>query len=397
MSLIDLKRANFDLDNHSLSNEKRIKKEEDTATTELDLNDYRNFRIKEENVGILEFVSSNKAFKCELKQRFSDFIVHEISSNGQIIELTNSDLPIGIFEENDDEDRIVDEEILDLISNELRQQLEQLNDNEAKTNEPILINVDDKDKHQRTKIHRFIKRYSNLESLTFDLSSEKHIKVIEKAKKGNQTRRTSDNWPKSLPIYLHFTFYQENKGTTDGLADLAKKLRVNIKNVGYAGLKDKRAISTQQCSLFKIKPQRLAEFNRRALNYKFPSFTGNFEFKEVPLFLGDSIGNKFQIVLRDVELDSQTDLKQSIENVKLNGFLNYFGIQRFGHSEYPSHRIGIAIIKKQYKEAIDLILRLRLKDLEPPSYAKQTKTFNECLKIYREDNDAGKAFKQFYW
>lgn len=117
----------------------------------------------------------------------------------------------------------------------------------------------------------------------------------------------------------------------------------------------------------------------------------------MPLFLGDSIGNKFQLVLRDVEYENENDVNESIERARSNGFINYFGIQRFGHSEYPSHRIGIALIKKQYKEAIDLILRYRQKDIEPSPFAKLKKTFNECLKIYKEDNDAKRAFNEFYW
>ena len=186
-------------------------------------------------------------------------------------------------------------------------------------------------------------------------------------------------------------------GTTDALADLAKKLRINFKNIGYAGLKDKRAISTQQCSLYKIKPEKLLEFNKRASSYKHPSFAGNFRFREVPIFLGDAIGNRFQIVLRDVICENEADIDRAIENVKANGYLNYFGIQRFGHSEFPSHRIGIAIIQKQYKKAIDLILRYRQKELEPPSFAKLKKTFNECLRIYHEKNDAGQAYREFFW
>ena len=186
-------------------------------------------------------------------------------------------------------------------------------------------------------------------------------------------------------------------GTTDALADLAKKLRISVKNIGYAGLKDKRAISTQQCSLFKITPQKLLDFNARASTYKFPSFAGNFRFRDVPIFLGDAIGNRFEIVLRDVVCENKADIDAAIENVKTNGYINYFGIQRFGHSEYPSHRVGIAIIQKQFKEAIDLILRYRQKDLEPAPFAKQKKTFNECLRIYREQNDATRAYHEFFW
>lgn len=193
------------------------------------------------------------------------------------------------------------------------------------------------------------------------------------------------------------TLLKISTGTTDALADLAKKLRISVKNIGYAGLKDKRAISTQQCSLYKIRPNKLLEYNKRTSSYKFPSFAGNFRFRDAPIFLGDAIGNRFQLVLRDVVCENEADIDTAIENVKANGYLNYFGIQRFGHGEFPSHRIGIAIIQKQYKEAIDLILRYRQKDLEPAPFAKLKKTFNECLRMYHEANDAQQAYREFFW
>lgn len=170
-----------------------------------------------------------------------------------------------------------------------------------------------------------------------------------------------------------------------------------MKNIGYAGLKDKRAISTQQFSLYKMKSEKLLDFNKRASSYKFPSFAGNFRFRDAPIFLGDAIGNRFQLVLRDVVCENEGHIDSAIENVKSNGYINYFGIQRFGHCEFPSHRVGIAIIQKQFKKAIDLILRYRQKDLEPAPFAKQKKTFNECLRIYREDNDAAQAYREFFW
>lgn len=144
-------------------------------------------------------------------------------------------------------------------------------------------------------------------------------------------------------------------------------------------------------------PKRLIDFNRKCLNYKHPSFTGNYTFKDVPLFLGDAIGNKFELILRDAEFESEEDVDNAVENIKKNGFINYFGIQRFGHSEYPSYRVGIQLIKKQYKEAIDLVLRYREKDIEPPPKSKYTKTFNECLRTCRESNDPKTAYKEFYW
>ncbi len=49
-----------------------------------------------------------------------------------------------------------------------------------------------------------------------------------------------------------------------------------------------------------------------------------------------------------------------IESFKNNGFINYFGLQRFGNSiEAPTHQIGKLLIQNKIKEAIDAILKPR--------------------------------------
>ena len=41
------------------------------------------------------------------------------------------------------------------------------------------------------------------------------------------------------------------------------------------------------------------------------------------------------------------------------GFINYYGLQRFGSTSIPTHSIGIEILKTNYQEAVDLILKVK--------------------------------------
>lgn len=203
------------IESDECSAEKRVKAVSDLASdaidavvgdmaNELDLNDYRNFRIKEDQVGIVEFVSENKGFKCELKQRFSDFIVHEIAADGQITKVTSVEVPDMAVEV------IRDEEIINLIPEETREKLAKLDEQKELTDESVLIDVHEKDKNERTRVHKFVNRYLSLESQTKEVDGRKCIKVV-KLKPGT-SRRAKDSWPAGLPIYLHFNLYQENKG-----------------------------------------------------------------------------------------------------------------------------------------------------------------------------------------
>lgn len=46
--------------------------------------------------------------------------------------------------------------------------------------------------------------------------------------------------------------------------------------------------------------------------------------------------------------------------MKNNGYINYYGLQRFGNNAaVPTHKIGIALLKGLYKEACELILKPR--------------------------------------
>uniref|UniRef100_A0A0R3S5C7 TRUD domain-containing protein n=1 Tax=Elaeophora elaphi TaxID=1147741 RepID=A0A0R3S5C7_9BILA len=62
---------------------------------------------------------------------------------------------------------------------------------------------------------------------------------------------------------------------------------------------------------------------------------------------------------RDVHPFSETDLIDRIEGFKSNGFINYFGTQRFGSCAFNTAEIGTAILKKQWEVAVKAILKPR--------------------------------------
>ena len=69
------------------------------------------------------------------------------------------------------------------------------------------------------------------------------------------------------------------------------------------------------------------------------------------LELGDLQGNHFTIVLRDIHASDQV-IATAVENLRENGFINYFGQQRFGTASIKTSDIGLALIKSRWLEAI---------------------------------------------
>ncbi|MBQ2763137.1 MAG: tRNA pseudouridine(13) synthase TruD, partial [Candidatus Methanomethylophilaceae archaeon] len=134
---------------------------------------------------------------------------------------------------------------------------------------------------------------------------------------------------------------------------LARAMRISRERIGFAGTKDKRAITTQLMS-FECDPSRLDEVTFNDITI------GSYYKSNRPIRMGDLKGNRFSITVRDIESDisacSET-VKQSVnEIVPTGGFPNYFGVQRFGTSRPVTHIVGEKIVRGDIKGAVETYL-----------------------------------------
>ncbi|KAG8829609.1 hypothetical protein FRC17_006320 [Serendipita sp. 399] len=83
------------------------------------------------------------------------------------------------------------------------------------------------------------------------------------------------------------------------------------------------------------------------------------DYRKGHLQLGMLKGNEFIITLRNVKAPSVEAIDQSMEVLKTKGFINYYGMQRFGTASVPTHAIGLALLRSEWAKAIDMILRPR--------------------------------------
>ncbi|MDI3483056.1 MAG: tRNA pseudouridine13 synthase [Candidatus Methanomethylophilaceae archaeon] len=130
---------------------------------------------------------------------------------------------------------------------------------------------------------------------------------------------------------------------------LARSLHISRHRIGFAGTKDKRAVTTQLMS-FEIEPQALME-----LNLKDVAISGIYRAAR-PIQIGDLIGNRFTVLVRDCTLQGNNlkdDLQFCLSQLEeLGGFPNYFGVQRFGVTRPITHLVGRHIIHGEFKEAV---------------------------------------------
>src|SRR6202012_4287733 len=111
---------------------------------------------------------------------------------------------------------------------------------------------------------------------------------------------------------------------------LADAAGVQERDVGYAGLKDRYAITRQWFSIYLPIKKGEGETPDLTLLQR-PEFKVLSQSRHVKkLRPGDLLGNRFRIVLRDVTGDREA-VAANLEAVASQGVPNYFGAQRFGH------------------------------------------------------------------
>ena len=142
--------------------------------------------------------------------------------------------------------------------------------------------------------------------------------------------------------YTYFVLKKKMCNTTDAVVSIAKFLGVHSREIGYAGAKDKRAMTTQYCSAKGNIIGKLEHFKNNRIGVE---VIGN---GAQPISLGDHEGNEFEITIRYLD---NTDFTKKIKSNKFE-FINTFGEQRFGRNNVE---IGLAMIKGNFKEAVELI------------------------------------------
>ncbi len=241
------------------------------------------------------------------------------------------------------------------------------------TSEPIL------DRELRTKLHQDMRRIfsSKLESST---DKDGYIKIFAAAKQRapgprgdmyqTKTPRNQQKgklgWAELGGEHLHFSLYKENKDTMEVISYVAMRLGMKPRAFSFAGTKDRRGVTVQRVSTFHKNADQLAFLNRDMRG----SRIGDFTYEKHGLELGDLTGNEFLITLRDCQFGSGADnlpdservayaqkvVGSAVRSIQKHGFLNYFGLQRFGTYFIGTDEIGRLILKNDFKGAVDAIL-----------------------------------------
>jgi len=142
--------------------------------------------------------------------------------------------------------------------------------------------------------------------------------------------------------YAYFLLRKKGKNTSSAVRDVARRLRINTKTIGYAGNKDKRALTEQYISIPIDAIQDVKVIENLNIENTSLKFVG---YGDQRITLGDLKGNKFEIIVR--ELGNKKE-------IVLGKIKNYFGGQRFGKDNFNVF-VGMAILKRDFKGACKLL------------------------------------------
>uniref|UniRef100_A0A453FML5 TRUD domain-containing protein n=2 Tax=Aegilops tauschii subsp. strangulata TaxID=200361 RepID=A0A453FML5_AEGTS len=356
------------------------------------------------------FASSLPGFRGALKQRYSDFVVHEVARDGTLVRLTSFDLPDERADTDDEAEADLPRalESFRLLCGDadcevLRGFLSSVSEGDSDVS-PIILSPD-ADKAHRLEVHDFFKRnFIFLVTDTVEHSDgvQRCIRVrLRSGPRGRRNRtgigssepsgwrddrpfdsRGSVTWPYHLGKFLRFHLYKENKDTQEALRVIGKMLGLQPRSFRIAGTKDKRAITTQQVTLFKVHASRLAALNNKLTGIK----VGDFNYVKEGLVLGQLMGNRFTITLRSVIAESEDMIKVAVDGLIKNGFINYYGLQRFGSASVPTHLVGATLLRGEWRSAVSLILDPREGECDD---------MNGVREHYKEHGDIDVAIRNF--
>ena len=124
--------------------------------------------------------------------------------------------------------------------------------------------------------------------------------------------------------FLILKIKKTNCDTWELIDRLAKFWGIYSNEIGYAGLKDKRATTTQYISIPKKYSKEIKLFRSKKIEI-LESYLHNEK-----LNIGDLEGNRFKINLYNVEIADINHIQKIIKIITKQGMPNYFGYQRFG-------------------------------------------------------------------
>jgi tRNA pseudouridine13 synthase len=191
------------------------------------------------------------------------------------------------------------------------------------------------------------------------LTTAPYLTHVVPAVDGCIKARHEDFLVEELPLYdpvgegEHIYLFIEKNGlsTTQLIAVLADHFRVKREGIGFAGMKDKRAVTRQVVSIHAPgkRPEDFPMLRHEQIGVLWTDLHTN------KLRRGHLRGNRFSIRVRCVDPLRVTDVYRMLRFLEANGMPNFYGDQRFG-ARINNHVAARHFILRNHRELMDTLL-----------------------------------------
>lgn len=134
------------------------------------------------------------------------------------------------------------------------------------------------------------------------------------------------------------------------LREIARRLGISQQRIGFAGTKDKHAVTTQLITISGVTEAQVSALDIRDISLE-PVGHRNDQ-----ISLGSLQGNTFQIVVSEMGATDAEGQLESVSGAASAGLPNYVGYQRFGITRPVTHRIGELILTGRYEDAVNTFI-----------------------------------------
>lgn len=203
---------------------------------------------------------------------------------------------------------------------------------------------------------------------------------------GRIKERPEDFLVEEIPLYepqgsgehLYMLVEKRNLSTTQMVSIIAHHFGVGREAVGFAGMKDKRAVTRQLVSVHLPgrKREGMTPLQQERLTVLWTDWHAN------KLRPGHLAGNRFIIRIRGVDATKAVHAHRVLSRLEKTGVPNRAGEQRFGYMA-RNHEIGRALLLGDHRGALDQLLGPG--DLAPPWQVEARRLYAE--RKYAEARD----------
>lgn len=191
-------------------------------------------------------------------------------------------------------------------------------------------------------------------------------------------QRVEDFFVQEIPLYepvgegehVYCEIQKVGLTTFEAIHRIAAALDVSSWDIGYAGLKDARAISRQVLSIQGVTEDQVMALQLDRITVQWASRHTN------KLRLGHLAGNRFAIKIRNVEPADVVKLQEPLKTLQIRGLPNFFGQQRFGRRG-NNHLLGGALVRNDNQKVLQLLLGDARPELDDPQELKAREFFTK--------------------